>query len=106
KVWAMLVVNEQLVQWFPELRIEELREGGRILFDMQDGTFEEMTILELEPEAVLAFTWAKDQVRFELSATEEEGCRLVFSEQLYTITEHTARDLAGWHICLDVIALL
>lgn len=30
--------NEKLALWFSELRIEELREGGVIMFDMQDGT--------------------------------------------------------------------
>jgi uncharacterized protein YndB with AHSA1/START domain len=38
KVWSMLTDNEELSKWFPELRVEDLREGGVILFDMQDGT--------------------------------------------------------------------
>lgn len=104
-VWAMLVVNEKLAQWFAELSIEDLRKDGLIKFDMQDGTYETMSILELEPEAVLAFTWGNDEVRFELSAAEA-GCKLIFTEILYSITEHTPKDLAGWHVCLDVIALL
>ncbi|MNW15819.1 hypothetical protein D3C71_2144520 [compost metagenome] len=30
----------------------------------------------------------------------------MFSEYLHQITEHTPRDLAGWHVCLDVIEAL
>ncbi len=104
-VWAMLTENEKLQEWFSELRIDELREGGVIKFDMQDGTFEEMEILELKLKSVLEFTWDKDVVRFELYP-EPEGCKLVFIEKINTITDHTPRDLAGWHVCLDVIQAL
>jgi uncharacterized protein YndB with AHSA1/START domain len=41
-VWAWLTENEKLKQWFLELRIDSLQEGGKILFDMSNGTFEEM----------------------------------------------------------------
>lgn len=105
-VWAWLTENEKLVQWFPELEVEELREGGIIKFNMPDGTFLPMEIFELKPQAVLAFAWDKDSVRFELSAEPDGGCRVVFSEQLHQITEHTPRDLAGWHVCLDVVEAL
>ncbi|OMP67852.1 hypothetical protein BTO28_05030 [Domibacillus epiphyticus] len=51
---------------------------------------------------VEAVTWAKDVVRFELYS-EQEGCQLVFIEKIHTITNHTPKDLAGWHVCLVVI---
>ncbi|NEU31299.1 SRPBCC family protein [bacterium LRH843] len=101
-VWAMLTENEKLTQWFSELKVDELRKGGIIKFDMQDGTFEEMTILNLELYSVLEFTWANDIVRFELTP-EQDGCLLVLNETLKVITNHTPKDLAGWHVCLDVI---
>lgn len=105
QVWAMLTENEKLKQWFSELSVNGLREGGIIKFDMQDGTFEEMEILELELKSILEFTWDKDVVRFELYP-ENEGCRLVFIEKINSITDHTPKDLAGWHVCLDVIQAL
>lgn len=104
-VWSMLTDNEKLAQWFPELRVADLREGGLIKFDMQNGHFEEMTITRLKALSVLEFTWAEDIVRFELYA-EPEGCRLVLIEKLVQITAHTPRDLAGWDVCLDVIEAL
>ncbi|MBO0994144.1 SRPBCC family protein [Bacillus sp. SD088] len=105
RVWAMLTDNQKLKLWFPELSIVELREGGSIQFDMQDGTYEEMTITSYSPQSILAFTWADDLVRFELYE-ESAGCFCIMKEELQTITEHTPRDLAGWHVCLDVIQAL
>ncbi|MET3939203.1 uncharacterized protein YndB with AHSA1/START domain [Paenibacillus sp. PvP094] len=105
KVWSFLTENDKLHGWFPELRIEDLREGGLIKFDMGDGTFEEMRITHLEPYSVLAYTWGEDEVRFELHPVQE-GCRLVLTEIIHSMTSHTPRDLAGWHVCLDVIGAL
>ncbi|KTD86165.1 SRPBCC family protein [Paenibacillus etheri] len=102
EIWFFLTENEKLALWFTELRVEDLREGGLIKFDMQDGTFEEMTITALQHESVLEFTWAEDSIRFELYPNSE-GCLLVLKETIQTLTPHTSRDLAGWHVCLDVI---
>ena len=105
KVWATLTENDKLAEWFSELRIDDLREGGMIKFDMQDGTFEEMEIIELKLLSVLEYTWDEDRVRFELYP-QTEGCRLVLLEKINKMTDHTPRDLAGWHVCLDVISTL
>ncbi|MEH7387189.1 SRPBCC family protein [Bacillus sp. JJ1521] len=105
KVWGMLTDNDKLPTWFPELKVDELRKGGRILFDMGNGTFEEMTITDFSDHSVLEFTWADDSVRFELSS-EQEGCKLLLIEIIKKLTDHTPRDLAGWHVCLDVIGML
>ncbi|MGO4498310.1 SRPBCC family protein [Paenibacillus sp. 2RAB27] len=106
EVWSWLTENDKLTQWFPELEVGELREGGMIKFNMPDGTVIPMDILGFSQDQVLAFTWDKDRVRFELHAESDDGCHLVFSEYLHQITEHTPRDLAGWHVCLDVIEAL
>jgi uncharacterized protein YndB with AHSA1/START domain len=105
EVWSWLTDNEKLPKWFSELRVDELREGGVIKFDMQDGTFEELTILELEMNSILEYTWGEDIVRFELNQ-ESDGCGLVLIEKIRTITNHTPKDLAGWHVCLNVINAL
>ena len=105
KVWSMLTDNELLQQWFTELQVVDLRKDGLIKFDMQDGTFIDMKILDFEPMQVLAFEWGKDTVRFELSPVSD-GSRLVFIETLSSFTEHTIKDIAGWHVCLEVIETL
>lgn len=104
-VWSMLTDNEKLQQWFSELQIADLRKGGCIKFDMQDGTFIDMEILDYEAFRVLAFEWGEDIARFELSPTSE-GCRFLFIETITSFTDQTIKDLAGWHVCLDVIEAL
>ena len=64
-----------------------------------------MKILDYEPLKTLVFEWGQDIARFELSSLSN-GCKLVFVETISTITEHTPKDLAGWHVCLDVIQAL
>lgn len=105
KVWSYLTENEKLKKWFTELSVDDLREGGVIKFDMQDGTFEELEIIELILHSVLEYTWGEDRVRFELYP-ESEGCRLVLIEKIHKLTDHSPKDLAGWHVCLDFIAAL
>ena len=104
-VWAYLTDNEKLPKWFSELRVEGLRKGGVIKFHMGDGTFEELTILDLKVNSVLEFSWWVDTVRFELTE-ESNGCVLLLIEKINSITAHTPKDLAGWHVCLDVIEAL
>ncbi|WP_427137837.1 SRPBCC family protein [Psychrobacillus psychrodurans] len=104
-VWEMLTDNEKLKQWFDELEIVDLRQDGLIQFDMQDGSYEDMKILDYEPLKTLVVEWGQDIASFELSSLSN-GCKLVFVETISTITEHTPKDLAGWHVCLDVIKAL
>ncbi|AZU60033.1 SRPBCC family protein [Neobacillus mesonae] len=105
EVWSWLTENEKLAKWFNELRVCELQEGGHMTFDMQNGTLEELPIYEFKMYSVLEFSWWADTVRFEL-APEKEGCKLTMIEKLAEITDHTPKDLAGWHVCLDVIEAL
>lgn len=105
KVWAMLTENDKLQQWFDELTIEDLRKGGIITFNMGDGNFEKMEILEYEEGKLMAFEWAEDQVIFQLEG-ESDSTTLKMVEKINKITPKTAKDLAGWHVCLDVIEAL
>ncbi|GAA4855366.1 SRPBCC family protein [Paenibacillus vulneris] len=105
EVWAYLTENEKLNQWFPELEVEELRQGGLIRFNMPDGTQLDMMILDMKSLSALEYTWGEDRVRFELAA-EPGGCLLYLKETIQAVTPHTPKDLAGWHVCLDVIAAL
>lgn len=105
-VWSYLTENEKLQQWFSELEMKDLKPGGEIHFNFGDGNHELIDILDVEPNKLLVFTWPpKNTVRIELNETEH-GCELIFKEILHEVDEHTARDLTGWHVCLDVIEAL
>lgn len=102
KVWAALTDNDKLARWMSNLQVEDLRIGGNMKFDMKDesGTFIDMKITDFQPYSVLEFDWGNDRVRFELYP-KPEGCLLVLNEFISALTDHTPKDLSGWHICLD-----
>lgn len=102
-VWNMLADNNKLRQWFDELHISETGKGGKLIFDMGDGSIEELQIIDYEEGRVLAFEWWGDAVRFEVEKDGNGGSILRLIETIQQITPQTAKDLAGWHVCLDVI---
>ena len=103
--WAMLTDNGKLEQWFQELRMGKSGKGGFMNFEMQEEKFERLEIYEFVEPSVLSFDWFGDTVRFELKQ-EKNGCSMTFTEKFKAITEQTSKDLAGWHVCLDVIKSL
>ena len=70
-----------------------------------DGSFINIDIIECQQNSVLEFTWDKDRVRFEIHK-EENGTLLLLKEYIHELTDHTPKDIAGWHICLDLSAVL
>ena len=104
-VWAMLTDNNELEKWFEELRAGDLRKGGFMNFYIPDVMDEKLKIVDFKPNSVLEFDWFGDVIRFELYP-ENNGCAFILLEKVKTITEQTKKDLAGWHVCLDVIIAL
>lgn len=104
-VWAVLTENEKLQKWMNNLEIIDLRKNGKIHFNMNDGTDAsmEIKITDYVESEVLEFDWGKDTVRFELSPTSS-GSILVLVESIGELTEHTPKDLAGWHVCLNLLS--
>ncbi|HDR7783742.1 SRPBCC family protein [Bacillus sp. FSL M8-0063] len=103
EVWSVLTENSKLKKWMSNLQIESLKTGGIIKFDMMDGSFINIDILECQVNSVLEFTWDKDRVRFEIHK-EESGTLLLLKEYIHVLTDHTPKDIAGWHICLDLFS--
>ena len=105
QVWQMLTDNQKIQRWFSGLQIEEPGKGGYLTFDMGHGNFEKMAITDYEERERLGFEWGEDHVLFELTP-EEGGTRLKLVETIQTLTDHTPKDVAGWHVCLDVLQAL
>ncbi|MFK4307610.1 uncharacterized protein YndB with AHSA1/START domain [Bacillus sp. RC242] len=103
EVWSVLTENSKLKKWMSNLQIENLKTGGIIKFDMMDGSFLNIDILDCQLNSVLEFTWDKDRVRFEIHK-EENGSLLLLKEYIHELTDHTPKDIAGWHICLDLFS--
>ncbi|MBT2571208.1 SRPBCC family protein [Planococcus sp. ISL-110] len=105
KVWQMLTDNQKIHRWFAGLQIEQPGKDGYLTFDLGHGKFEKMAITDYEEKQQLGFEWGKDHVLFELMP-EEGGTRLRMVETIHALTDQTPKDVAGWHVCLDVLEAL
>lgn len=104
KVWRALTEPEHLAAWFPADMEGERRAGAPLTFPFRDGEGETLDgeMLVYEPPTVLAYRWDVEILRFELQATPD-GCVMTFTSTLADVGTG-ARDGAGWHACLDLLA--
>jgi uncharacterized protein YndB with AHSA1/START domain len=104
KVWRALTEPEHLAAWFPTDIEGERRAGAplRFVFREGEGPVTDGEMLAYDPPSVLELRWGDETLRFELRP-DAVGCVLTF---VNTFTERgkAARDGAGWHACLDVLA--
>ena len=59
EVWAALTDERLLSEWLADEAELEPEPGGRASFRFADGTEKEGTVLRVEEERELAFTWAR-----------------------------------------------
>lgn len=78
QVWEVLINEDYVNKWHPELRMNDLRDGGNIIFDFGDGQVHELPIREFKDGNVLGFDWYGSYVRFEV---EEDGQLLMTFKQ-------------------------
>ncbi|MBP6563121.1 MAG: SRPBCC domain-containing protein [Neisseriaceae bacterium] len=100
KIWAYLSSDDLLAEWFPELAVGELAEHGHMLFNMLPEALVKMPIRRFKPERDLAFDWDDDLVSFYLEPMSDQETRLLFTERIGHLSDHSARDVAGWRLCL------
>jgi hypothetical protein len=87
KVWRAITEPEHLKAWFPDEIEGTFAPGGVIRFvsEYRPNSLFEGEVIEFEPPSVLEFRWdTNETLRFEIGKA--------------------ARDAAGWHVCLDVLA--
>jgi uncharacterized protein YndB with AHSA1/START domain len=100
-VWAAFTGPEQRAAWFPDTLIGELTPGATLRFVTGMASLPEFTgtVLRVEPERLLEFTWGEDTLRFEIEPTDD-GCVLTLRDSVAELGK-AARDGAGWHVCLE-----
>ncbi len=106
QIWSVLTENDKIKEWFNELHINELKAGGSISFILDDEEIARYLITDLEAPHELSFTWGESGdhlVSFNLIEQSPDQTLLQFEEWVPEVTEHTARDIAGWYVCLEVI---
>lgn len=104
KVWAAFTDPDQRAAWFPDTMSGELTPGATLRFTTDFESVPEFTgtVLAVEPERLLEFTWGEDTLRFEIEPTDD-GCILTLRDSIAELGK-AARDGAGWHVCLDQLA--
>lgn len=105
KVWRALTEPEHLAAWFPTTIEGERAAGARLRFAFPGGEAPPVRgeMISYDPPALLEFRWGDDDtLRFELEP-DDDGCVLTL---VNTFDERgkAARDAAGWHECLDLLA--
>jgi uncharacterized protein YndB with AHSA1/START domain len=112
KVWQAITDPAELTHWFPQDLEGRFAPGAALRFVFRgeppvlDGeVLREFTgeVLEFDPPRLLAYTWAGDTLRWSLTP-DGGGCLLVFTDT-FTDPGKAARDGAGWHVCLDALAV-
>ncbi len=105
RVWRALTEPEHLRAWFPQHIRGEWRAGAALTFEHQEpglGPAFGGEVLACEPPRLLEFRWGTEVLRFEIEP-RGGGCTLTLLDTLAELGT-AARDAAGWHACLDLLA--
>ncbi len=105
RVWRAITEPEELAAWFPDTIEGEFAPGSEVRFPkfVEMGLPAVGKVTEFDPPRLLAFSWGTSVLRFELEPAGE-GCRLVFTDALPR--EESAKNAAGWEVCLDGLEAL
>ncbi|HWL90170.1 MAG TPA: SRPBCC domain-containing protein [Actinomycetota bacterium] len=103
RVWRAICEADQLVRWFPDKIAEiDLRPGGAIRIEWQDGEFDHGTVQVVEEPSRFVFRWhgagfdaPETSVEFTLEAVEG-GTRVVVVESGFSKVREEKRESA-WH---------
>jgi uncharacterized protein YndB with AHSA1/START domain len=107
RVWKALVDPDDLAQWYPQTVTGEWRVGGKLRFldsSMPDQPFEGV-VTEFDPPRLLAHSWGDDFLRWELAPDGPDATRLVLLNRIVDRSWPAWSTGAGWHACLDALAL-
>src|SRR5215469_5225733 len=104
KVWRALTEPEHLAAWFPTTVEGDLVPGARLRYNFREMSLPgfDGTVLACDPPRLLEFNWGDERLRFELTPAGQHTL-LSFSASFAEVGR-AARDAAGWHVCLDVLA--
>ena len=85
---------------------EKKRDENRGVEDENSAPLDliESEILASEKPTLLSYNWGSDRLQFDGLAVAENLTELTLT-QMVTEPEYLAQNAAGWHLCLDVLAL-
>jgi uncharacterized protein YndB with AHSA1/START domain len=104
KVWRAIIEPEHLAAWFPQRIVGDWEVGARLRFELPGGELDPFDgeVLACDAPTLLEFTWGPDTLRLEI-VPRDSGCTLTLTDTIDELGK-AARDAAGWHACLDLLA--
>ena len=104
KVWRAITEPEHLRAWFPQHVSGDWVVGGPLTFNSPEERGPDFTgeVLAYQPQSLVEFRWGPDVIRLELEG-RPDGCTLTLLDTFDELGK-AARDAAGWHVCLDLLA--
>lgn len=96
-VFHYLATTEGISNWFPQLSIDEEENEKLVLFDMGDGTFEKMALLDYSTNEHISYEWAVGKIEFHLEEIED-GTELTLTETLPLDFAALPQDFTGWFV--------
>jgi uncharacterized protein YndB with AHSA1/START domain len=103
-VWRALTEPDHLAAWFPTTIDGERAAGAPLRFAFRDMEAEPFDgeMLAFEPPSLMEFRWGDDILRFEVRP-DGDGSVLSLTDRVEEAGK-AARDGAGWHAKLDLLA--
>lgn len=101
KVFRAISDPAELRHWFPATVEFDLRAGAAVRFTFEEHDSDEPggEVLEVDPPRLLVYSWNDDVLRWEV-LPDGDGSRLLFSQTLAEGRSGSARNAAGWDVCL------
>ncbi|QIG48301.1 SRPBCC family protein [Nordella sp. HKS 07] len=106
KVWRALIEPGEQLEWMPFVASRALDRVGPFslrMTDQENGPESVAEVTVVESQRCLAFQWGADLLTWELEP-DGDGTRLTLRHRTKT-PDMISSFAAGWHICLDVLAL-
>ena len=97
-IFHYLATTEGISLWFPQLSIED----KLVLFDMGDGIFEKMQLLDYQTNDHISYEWATGQIEFKLESATD-GTQLILEETLPVDFAAIPEDFTGWFVQMQNI---
>ncbi|KKK33543.1 hypothetical protein WN59_12435 [Salinicoccus sediminis] len=94
-IFHYLGTTEGISQWFPQLAFSTEDNILKLIFDLGDGNYEEMTVEEYDEPNAIGFTWDTGYVRLILEP-DGQNTILTLEERLPFEFGNIPQDFTGW----------